>query len=178
MMRPLLRALVLLGSCSLCAADALVVDEYCAADVNVSAGMDLKSDVALSNTTTPWVLRPLWPVTPSKLPCYLSIVLCVWLFVGSQLRVTRTEQDEIFEERRARQVLDQVAQAVYEHWKVEVELHEHEVRDLQLQELARQRIRDEEPPQRRSRQQPRTRKSLSKLVLWRRTVLIIQCLCG
>lgn len=148
MMRPILQALVLFGCCALCFANAVAADEHCnaavcvAADVNVSAEVDVSSDSLVPNTTLPWVLRLLWPVTPSKLPGYLLIVVSVWLFIGSSLRITRTEQDEIFEERRARQVMDQVAQVVYEHWKVEVELHKHEVRDLQLQEVARQRIRD------------------------------------
>jgi hypothetical protein len=89
--------------------------------------------------TAPLLLRPLWPVTPAKIPSYLFIVVCVWIFVGSSLRGTRTHQDELFETRRARQVMDQLAQVVYEHWKVETELHAYEARDLQLQELAHQR---------------------------------------
>jgi len=95
-----------------------------------------------SGTATLWFVRPFWPVTPNKLPLYISIVVCVWLFIGFSVRSTRTQQDEIFEERRATQVMDQVAQVVYEHWKVEIELHAYEKRESQLQELARQRIWD------------------------------------
>jgi hypothetical protein len=142
MLRLSLLAFSLLWNCCWCVAN-VSVDERCevdVSDVNAKAGSDITSDVAFFASGTPWVLRPLWPVTPSKLPSYLLIVVCVWLFIGSSLRVTRTEQDEIFEERRARQVLDQVAQVFYEHWKVEVELHGYEARDMQMQELARQRI--------------------------------------
>ena len=93
-------------------------------------------DLGGSCTDTPAIFRPFWPISMAKLPNIAMVVIAVWVSLFLAMRQKKTDQDLQFEQRRARAVLDGVAQVCHEHEGNEKKRLKYEEREAKLREIA------------------------------------------
>ena len=87
-----------------------------------------------------------WPMTLEKLPHLAVVVLAVWATLFAALRRKATDADQQHDQRRARNMLDGVAQVCHEHAGNEKKRAKYDKRAQKLRDVAEQRAAKAQRP--------------------------------
>ena len=78
-------------------------------------GKGVQECTPVDELAVPAVLAPLWPPSYKTLPTYVGLLVLALLLVVMALRQKQTASDQQFQERRMRQIMDQLAQVELEN---------------------------------------------------------------